>query len=69
MLMCLLQAALLLGLRATRRPAGYWESLEVMDAELDTFVAGEGMSTLAAVNCIAVETSSNTGGLVLLAVP
>ncbi|KAF6260236.1 hypothetical protein COO60DRAFT_1637771 [Scenedesmus sp. NREL 46B-D3] len=34
------EAALLLGLRATRRPAGYWDSLEVMDAELDAFVAG-----------------------------
>lgn len=35
-----LQAALLLGLRAARRPAGYWDSLEVLDAELDAFVAG-----------------------------
>jgi hypothetical protein len=40
-----LQAALLLGLRATRRPAGYWDSLEVMDAELDAFVAGEGTNS------------------------
>jgi hypothetical protein len=44
------QAALLLGLRATRRPAGYWDSLEVMDAELDAFVAGERHSTLTASN-------------------
>jgi hypothetical protein len=34
------QAALQLGLRATRRPAGYWDSLEVLDLELDALIAG-----------------------------
>lgn len=36
----LTQAALQLGLRATRRPAGYWDSLEVLDLELDALIAG-----------------------------
>jgi hypothetical protein len=38
---CALQAALQLGLRASRRPAGYWDSLEVLDMELDAFIAGQ----------------------------
>lgn len=38
---CCLQAALQLGMRATRRPAGYWSSLEVLDMELDAFIAGQ----------------------------
>jgi hypothetical protein len=38
---CTLQAALQLGLRASRRPAGYWDSLELLDMELDAFIAGQ----------------------------
>ena len=37
---CGVQAALQLGMRAARRPAGYWSSLEVLDMELDAFIAG-----------------------------
>lgn len=36
----LLQTALLLGYRSSRRPEGYWDSLELLDAELEEFIAG-----------------------------
>jgi hypothetical protein len=39
-LCCGAQAALQLGMRAARRPAGYWSSWEVLDMELDAFIAG-----------------------------
>lgn len=43
-----MQVALELGLQADRRPVGYWDSLEMLDAELDAFIAGEGDTLVSA---------------------
>jgi hypothetical protein len=50
----LVQAALQLGLRATRRPVGYWDSPEVLDMELDVFIAGD--------TCQCAQTDSHAAG-------
>lgn len=37
---CTLQVALRCGYRSLTRPAGYWEAIENLELELDTFVEG-----------------------------
>jgi hypothetical protein len=55
------QAALQLGMRFTRHPTGYWDSLDMVDAELDAFIAGASWGAAKAAAAAAAVGSRATG--------
>lgn len=40
------QAALMLGYRCSQRPKGYWDSLEMLNMEIDEFIAGKNLAMI-----------------------